>query len=643
MSAKAFDTKTGKTIWEHDVVCYGSICTAGNTLVVSVVDDADETYVVGWDSETGREVFRSPWVVDRNLSFAAVDDRDTRLALVSGGRTHIIDTKSGKASRVLEGTGEEVLDVFFGAEDNRIFICVGGSRHATSTQVRNPAVALALSQRPRGYTVWDGRSGQELLTVRLPPAVKTALSQSSTIKQDTSSIRIGGRFQWCIAPLSKETEANELVDAAKSLLLAPSSNRASQERSLHFLTEALRLDPQMREARSLMALGLLQMERVDEALHSIGVKGVESEATASSSAEELALRAIAMHQRGQRTEAKQLLEEACRRVSDSETVWQLLVQRVKQQMEIPPAEQNPQRWIGHKFMPRSSTSGLWLPYLITKVKGDRLWVGNESIAASEVVTLGDSIEYYTKQIAASPKSTQWWNYRGAAYQLLGEHDKAIEDYTRAIDITPDAVYLVNRGNLYLREKKLYQLAMADFERAIALNHTYEWANTSIICTLRRMGKPAQALEKASEAIRIASNSVISRDGKDYCERAYVHAALGNLESMRADFEEAIRLSPDDRNVWLAKAWLLATSPVDSQRDAQQAIEAATKACELTFWKDEDALEHLAAANAESGDFAKAVLWQSKAIEYAPSAKRPKLESRLKLFSDKKPIRESLVE
>jgi tetratricopeptide (TPR) repeat protein len=94
---------------------------------------------------------------------------------------------------------------------------------------------------------------------------------------------------------------------------------------------------------------------------------------------------------------------------------------------------------------------------------------------------------------------------------------------------------------------------------------------------------------------------------------------------------------------MAKAWLLATSTDDSHRDDKQAIEAATKVCELTFWKDDDALDHLAAAYAESGDFAKAVQWQTKALEFAPPAKRPMLELRLDMYSDGKPYRESILD
>lgn len=41
---------------------------------------------------------------------------------------------------------------------------------------------------------------------------------------------------------------------------------------------------------------------------------------------------------------------------------------------------------------------------------------------------------------------------------------------------------------------------------------------------------------------------------------------------------------------------------------------ATRSCELTSWTDPDALDTLAAAYAESGDYRSAVEWQTRAIE-----------------------------
>ena len=120
-------------------------------------------------------------------------------------------------------------------------------------------------------------------------------------------------------------------------------------------------------------------------------------------------------------------------------------------------------------------------------------------------------------------------------------------------------------------------------------------------------------------------------GPFYSWRAYVWSAKGDRLKMLRDFEDGIRLSPEEASTWRLRAWLLATSPNAEHRNGKQAVADGTKACELTHWNDHSCLENLAAAYAESGDFEQAVKWQEKAVALTPQAKRADRESRLKLF------------
>jgi tetratricopeptide (TPR) repeat protein len=73
------------------------------------------------------------------------------------------------------------------------------------------------------------------------------------------------------------------------------------------------------------------------------------------------------------------------------------------------------------------------------------------------------------------------------------------------------------------------------------------------------------------------------------------------------------------------------------RDAEKAIEYATKACELKQWKDAQSFETLAAAYAEAGQFDDAVKSQMKVAEIDPKAADAK---RLALYQQKQPFRDS---
>jgi Flp pilus assembly protein TadD len=74
----------------------------------------------------------------------------------------------------------------------------------------------------------------------------------------------------------------------------------------------------------------------------------------------------------------------------------------------------------------------------------------------------------------------------------------------------------------------------------------------------------------------------------------------------ADFDEAIRLAPNDSEAYRARAWIWATCPDANHRDGQRAVRSARTACELSGWKDARCLGTLAAAYAEPGDYDSAV-------------------------------------
>ena len=61
------------------------------------------------------------------------------------------------------------------------------------------------------------------------------------------------------------------------------------------------------------------------------------------------------------------------------------------------------------------------------------------------------------------------------------------------------------------------------------------------------------------------------------------------------------------------AWLLATSPDAGLRDGSEAVRLATHAAQLTSEQDPSILATLAAAYAEAGEFAKAMVTNQQAI------------------------------
>ena len=99
--------------------------------------------------------------------------------------------------------------------------------------------------------------------------------------------------------------------------------------------------------------------------------------------------------------------------------------------------------------------------------------------------------------------------------------------------------------------------------------------------------------------------------------------------------------PKDPEPYNSRAWLRATCPEPKYRDGKAAVADATRACELSAWKDAYHLGTLAAAHGEAGDFALAIELQERAnpLDTDPAA-RAAGEARLKLYRARAPYRDS---
>jgi tetratricopeptide (TPR) repeat protein len=200
----------------------------------------------------------------------------------------------------------------------------------------------------------------------------------------------------------------------------------------------------------------------------------------------------------------------------------------------------------------------------------------------------------------TPTTSSAYLSRGMGAHQKGEYDHAIGDYNEAIRLDPNsAPAYYNRGAAW-GQKQEYDKALADFDEAIRLE---------------------------------------PKEARIYASRAWAWNKKGQFEKAVADDNEAIRLDPTNSDVFNTLAWLYATCPEASLRNGQRAVEAATKACELSEWKKENCLDTLAAAYAEAGDFDSAVKWETKALDGVPEQKRAAYQSRLNLYKDRQPWRD----
>ncbi len=195
-----------------------------------------------------------------------------------------------------------------------------------------------------------------------------------------------------------------------------------------------------------------------------------------------------------------------------------------------------------------------------------------------------------------------YNSRGAFRQRQGRYDAALADFHRAIDLDDQvADSFFNRGVIWLFKGQIDK-ALADYDQAIELNDHHIQAYSNRGTALQLKGKYDEALE---------------------------------------DFDRAIRIAPNSPGGYNNRAWFYATCGDERHRNGQQALEDATKACELSNWKNPTMIDTLAAAYAEAGDFENAIKWQKRAIELIASkdGDTSGMEKQLKMFESGKPVRQ----
>ena len=129
-------------------------------------------------------------------------------------------------------------------------------------------------------------------------------------------------------------------------------------------------------------------------------------------------------------------------------------------------------------------------------------------------------------------------YRGNANYALGEHEKAIINYTRAIDLNPQYAEAYNNRGVANAALGKYEEAIKDYTKAIKLDSQDAEAYNN-------RGFANVALKKYTEAITDFNKAIEfdSQDAKFYSNRGLLNSVLKNYEEAIKDYTEAIELDP----------------------------------------------------------------------------------------------------
>jgi tetratricopeptide (TPR) repeat protein len=127
--------------------------------------------------------------------------------------------------------------------------------------------------------------------------------------------------------------------------------------------------------------------------------------------------------------------------------------------------------------------------------------------------------------------------RGVAYAEMHERQKAVADFTRAIDLSPSPLAYNNRGRVE-REQGQLDKALEDFAQALVLDRSYHLAYNNRGLAYRDAGDRDRALRDYSAAIELRPDYAPA-----YTNRGVLYAEQGEWDKALEDLTSAIWANP----------------------------------------------------------------------------------------------------
>ena len=196
--------------------------------------------------------------------------------------------------------------------------------------------------------------------------------------------------------------------------------------------------------------------------------------------------------------------------------------------------------------------------------------------------------------------------QGSVFIMIGQMNKAIEAYSRAIALNPDyAATYYNRGAAYINKGEIDR-AIKDCSKAIALNPNFAMAYNNRGNAYAKKGDFDRAVENFNKAIDINPDSAIP-----YTNRGAAYNETDDFDRAIEDFNKAIQLNPD-----FAEAYNNRGNAYQGKGDFDRAIKDCSKAIALNP-NFAMAYNNRGNAYAKKGDYDRAVENFNKAIQLNP--------------------------
>jgi tetratricopeptide (TPR) repeat protein len=164
---------------------------------------------------------------------------------------------------------------------------------------------------------------------------------------------------------------------------------------------------------------------------------------------------------------------------------------------------------------------------------------NRGVSYSDLGQSDKAIADFSEAIEIDPKFRDAYASRGNAYGNLGQWNKEIADCSRAIEIDPKCVIAYSDRGIAYCNLGQWDKAITDFSRAIVIDPNYIKAYSNRGVAYGNLGQWNKEITDCSKAIEIDPNHA-----KAYYNRGVAYSNLGQWDMAIADYSRAIKIDPN---------------------------------------------------------------------------------------------------
>jgi tetratricopeptide (TPR) repeat protein len=194
----------------------------------------------------------------------------------------------------------------------------------------------------------------------------------------------------------------------------------------------------------------------------------------------------------------------------------------------------------------------------------------EAIPLIRQQKLRDAIEKLNKAVETDRECAEAFFQRAGILADAGEDQLALNDYSRAVELSPDEVRYHNMRGLFLLTRTQLDTALVDFTAAIQIDPKYvqAWNNRGLVRLAQN--QYAEAVEDFNHAIEI---DPAYADG--FNNRGFAWFQQGITDRAFDDFNRTIELNPDYVNAYNNRGMLFMR-----EKQYQEAVADFTEAIRL---------------------------------------------------------------